>query len=364
MIGGLKIIKLALIYFFILLFIFYLFFTPSISKGEYHSGIIKPTCSFEVENSVDLNKCYILIVHKIGQRNPDTFANKSTIKVSLNETINFDSSLEYKILKSKVKSDQIPLIKYHNVAEPSFGSDGNIIFYSANHFAARSIQAKNWQYVNPSFDFRGNEYDIFGHPTGKIIDLFWADQRVIYDTNHKIFIWIRQGQIIKEGQSLHTNIDRLAVSKDALKWTAYDLRPRDIFSKFGISDAAFDYPEIVINNKYLYFTSSISNYNTHKVYGAIIRFSLNDLGNNTNVRYDAKLDLDVKSITPVDGANNPQYFGTHLSNDTSKMKVYSWKDNSNTTEEQIVKISAWNDIHNTEVLHHKIRLMVVRSPYK
>ena len=170
-----------------------------------------------------------MIVHKIDERNPDTFANKSTIKVSLNETTNFDSSLEYKILKSKVKSDQIPLIKYYNVAEPSFGSDGNIIFYTANHFAARSIQAKNWQYVNPSFDFRGNEYDIFGHPTGKIIDLFWADQRVIYDTNHKIFIWIRQGQIIKEGQSLHTNIDRLAVSKDALKWTAYDLRPRDIF---------------------------------------------------------------------------------------------------------------------------------------
>ena len=43
---------------------------------------------------------------------------KSTIKVSLNETTNFDSSLEYKILKSKVKSDQIPLIKYYNVAEP------------------------------------------------------------------------------------------------------------------------------------------------------------------------------------------------------------------------------------------------------
>ena len=86
--------------------------------------------------------------------------------------------------------------------------------------------------------------------------------------------------------------------------------------------------------------------------------------NNTNVRYDAKLDLDVKSITPVDGANNPLYFGTHLSNDTSKMKVYSWKDNSNTTKEQIVNISAWNDIHNTEYCPAKIRLMVVQSPYK
>ena len=77
MIGGLKIIKIALIYFFILLFIFYLFFTPSISKGEYYSGIVKPTCSFEFENSVDLNKCYIFKVLKIGLPNPDTFANKS-----------------------------------------------------------------------------------------------------------------------------------------------------------------------------------------------------------------------------------------------------------------------------------------------
>ena len=32
------------------------------------------------------------------------------------------------------------------------------------------------------------------------------------------------------------------------------------------------------------------------------------------------------------------------------------KDKSNTTEEQIVNISAWNDIHNTEYFYHKIRL--------
>ena len=193
--------------------------------------------------------------------------------------------------------------------------------------------------MDPSFDFQAaNGFDVHGTPIGKI-DLFWADQRVIYDTNHKIFIWIRQGYEIVEGTT-HTNIDRLAISKDAIKWTVYDLRPDHIFSHLGIREALFDYPEIVINNKYLYFTSSIIAFetqNTSKTYGSIIRFSLNDLGNETNAKYDAKLDRGVTSITPVDGSNNPVYFGTHLGNDTSKMKIYSWNDNSDSTKEKIVQ---------------------------
>jgi hypothetical protein len=333
---------------FLLFLTFYLIFTPSVAKGEYVSGIVKPrpNCNFEIQNSTGIDNCYTLSkTREVDTRSEDTFVNKSTTKIPLQETINMKSTHEYKILKSKVKSDSIPLDKYHNVAEPSFGSNGKIIFYTANHFAARSADARNWQYVNPSFDFRAkNGVDLLGHPIGKI-DLFWADQRAIYDTKHKIFIWVRQGIEIVEG-TLHTNIDRLAISKDALKWTVYDLRPRDIFWMFGIVDAVFDYPEIVINDKYLYFTSSIGVFDTSETYGSIIRFSLNDLGNNTNAKYDAKLDKDVNSITPVDGSKNPIYFGTHLRNDTSKMKIYSWKDNSNSTKEKIVRISAWNDIHN------------------
>ena len=286
-------------------------------------------------------------MRKVDTRNADIFVNESTVKTPTQETIHFSTTPEYKILISKVKSESIPVDKYYNVAEPSFASNGNIIFYTGNHFAARSTDTKNWLYVNPSFDFRAkNGVDMLGHPIGKI-DLFWADQRAIYDTNHKIFIWVRQGYEIIEG-TLRTNIDRLAISNDALKWTVYDLRPRDIFSKFGISDAVFDYPEIVINDKYLYFTSSIGVFDTSEIYGSIIRFSLSDLANKTNARYDAKLDRDVKSITPVDGSNDPVYFGTHLRNDTSKMKIYSWNDNSNSTKERIVQISAWNDIHNKD----------------
>ncbi|TLX89573.1 MAG: hypothetical protein E6K94_09720 [Thaumarchaeota archaeon] len=342
-----RIIKLIPAYF--ILLALYLLFASSNIKGEYYSDIIKPKCTFEIENSNEIDKCYISRVSKLPSENTNNFTNRSTIKVPLEETINFDSSREYKISKSQVKSDSIPLIQYYNVGEPSFGSDGHIIFYTGNHYAARSTQVENWQYVNSSFDFRGKQYDSSGHSTGKRMDLFWADQRVIYDTNHKIFIWIRQGQIVKEGLgSWKTNIDRLAISKDALKWTVYDVHPRDFFGNFGVTDAAFDYPEIVKNNKYLYITSSIIDRNTHNAYGSIIRFTLNDLGNNTNARFDAKLDRDVKSITPVDGANNPQYFGTHLPNDTSKMKIYSWNDNSNYAREQIVNISPWNDIHNLE----------------
>jgi hypothetical protein len=351
-------IKLSTALTFPLFLIFYFYFTTSIANGEtfvangeYSTGRVSPKCTFEIQNSSGIDNCYTLIptrkvVTETGD--PGEFVNKSTIKTPLQETIDFVSTDRYKTLKSQVKSQSIPLNKYHNVAEPSFGSNGKIIFYAGNHFAARSTDAKNWKYVNPSFDFRAvNGVDILGNPIGEI-DLFWADQRVIYDKAHKIFIWVRQGYETFE-ENTQTNIDRLAISKDAIKWTVYDLQPRDIFSMFGIRDALFDYPEIVINKKYLYFTSSIGVSGTPpQTYGSIIRFSLNELGNNTEAKYEAKLDREVKSITPVGGSKNPVYFGTHLINDTSKMKIYSWNDNSNSAKEKIVRISAWNDIHNRE----------------
>jgi hypothetical protein len=350
-------VKFSTVLTFVFSLIFFLFFTPSLAKGnsvateEYISGTVPHVCNFKIQNSTGLDDCYSSTKTRlVNKSSPDEFVNKSTIKTPPQETINMNPNHKYKILKSTVKSESIPLHKYDNVAEPSFGSNGKIIFYTANHFAARSIDGKKWQYVNSSFDFLAeNGIDDTGHSTGKKVDLFWADQRAIYDTKHKIFIWLRQGnETIEEDIGVRqTNIDRLAISKDARNWTVYDFRPSDIFW-VSLSEALFDYPEIVINGKYLYFTSSIIDIDTSETYGSIIRFSLNDLGNNTNARYDAMLDREVKSITPVDGSKNPVYFGTHLRNDTSKMKIYSWNDNSNTTNEKIVRISAWNDIHNKE----------------
>lgn len=348
--------------YFILCFLFFIFFNPndskgaSDSKGEYYSHAKRPDCSFKIENSNAIDKCYINKVYKLDPSNPNIYTNKTVVKVALNNSINFNNLNEYKISKSLVRSESIPMKNYSNVGEPSFASNGTIIFYAGNHYAARSTDGKNWHYVNPSFDFRGDEVDLHEQPTGKIIDLFWADQRVVYDENHQIFIWIRQGEIIREGQSLVTDIDRIAVSKDTINWTVYDLRPRDIFKDFGIRDAAFDYPEVIVNDKYLYFTSSVADFFTGKTYGAIIRFSLNDLGNHTTVNFDAKLDREVISITPVDGTSNPVYLGTHLPNDTSKMKIYSWTDNSNFTHEKIVNINPWNDIHNAEYCNTESKL--------
>jgi hypothetical protein len=351
-------VRFSILFTFLFIFIYYLIFTPSLAKGEsvateeYISGTLEPICNFEIQNSTGIDNCYSTIdTRPVNRSGAEEFVNKSTIKIAPQETINMNPH-QYKILKSKVKSESIPLRKYDNVAEPSFGSNGKIIFYTANHFAARSTDAKNWRFVNSSFDFLAeNGVDPSGDRNGKRIDLFWADQRVAYDVKHKIFIWIRQGiEIFEHTLGVHqTNIDRLAISKDAHNWTVYDFRPKDIFTMSGITDAIFDYPEIVVNNKYLYFTSSIGEFDTSETYGSIVRFSLNDLGNNTIVRYDAKLDRDVKQITPVDGSKNPVYFGSHLGNDTSKMKIYSWNDNSNSTEEKIVRISAWNDIHNNKI---------------
>jgi len=249
---------------------------------------------------------------------------------------------------SKVTSNSIPKYRYDNVGEPSFANNGSIVFYTGNHYAARSMDKTTWEYVDPFFDFKGNEIDFNWNPTYKILDLFWADQRAIFDSKHNLFIWLRQGEIKYLG-NVATNIDRLAVSKDLNTWTVYDLRPRIIFGNSGLIDPVFDYPELITNDKYLYLTSGVFDYGSNKNYGSIVRFSLNDLGNLTATDFTSKLDEEVKDITPVDGTQNPVYFGTHLPDNSSKMKIYSWEDNSNSTIEQYVNIQPWNDIHNSEI---------------
>ena len=253
----------------------------------------------------------------------------------------------------------MPQEKLDNVGEPSIASNGSYIFYTGNHYAAKSTIGNNWDYVDPSFDFKGILQSVnttSGNTTSgnaTEINLFEADQRTVYDHYHNMYIWIRLGKPFAEGQI--TNIVRLAISNDTVHWTAYDFIPIHIFTDPDIIDARFDYPEAVISKDYLYLTSSlVVGENCEKEYGTIFRISLDDLSNSLKrldptIPYHVILDRNVTAITPVDAAaGRTTYFGAHLKNN-SLMKLYEWKEDSNSFTNQSVHIAPWNDIHNLQI---------------
>ena len=219
-------------------------------------------------------------------------------------------------------------------------------------FAARSTIGGNWEYVDPSFDFRGVYTSNMTGGNRTDINLFKADQRSVYDPYHKMLIWIRLGEPFAEGQI--TNILRLAISNDTTNWIDYDFIPIHIFTEREIIDAQFDYPEVTISKNYIYLTSSlISGENCEKAYGTIFRISLNDLSNSldnldSSIPYYAMLDKNVTGISPVDGMSNTSaFFGGHIKNN-SLMRIYDWNEASNTVTNHTVSIAPWNDIHNEE----------------
>lgn len=322
------------------------------AREEYYSNrIIAPTCSYsyqtEHNNSIPQN-CYTQTSQIIDRSSRFVFSNESITKIPLNDSVTMHKPDDIGIFKSKVKSSSIPLERYDNVGEPSFASNGTLIFYTGNHYAARSIDGKNWQYVDPYLDFQAREIDPeSGNPTGRNMDLFWADQRTIYDPSHGIYIWVRQGQLFVYGGSL-TNIDRIAISKDTIHWTAYDIMPASILYETNIRQAYFDYPEIVIAKDSLFLTSSVIDDDSKKAYGLVFRFSLDDLSKFGQVHLDTMLDREVPWIAPVDGASDPMYFGTHLPNNkTHQMKLYEWNEGSARPATHTVSISPWNKIHNS-----------------
>jgi hypothetical protein len=252
----------------------------------------------------------------------------------------------------------MPQEKYDNVAEPSIASNGTYVFYTGNHFAAKSLIDGDWNYVDPSFDFKG-VLQRGNISSGNVtisneseINLFMADQRTVYDPYRNMFMWLRLGEPFAEGQI--TNILRLAISNDLVKWTVYDLVPISIFTNPDIIDATFDYPEVIISKEYLYLTSSlVVGEDCEKEYAVIFRIPLNELSNslknqNSQISYNAILDRNVTGIAPVDGGyNGSVFFGAHPRN-SSEMKIYEWKEDTNSISNQTVTIAPWNDIHNSK----------------
>ncbi|HET7283359.1 MAG TPA: hypothetical protein VFI70_01620, partial [Nitrososphaeraceae archaeon] len=74
----------------------------------------------------------------------------------MSPNVNFNGLHSAIIWKSKVQPLLMPHEKYDNVGEPSIASNGTYVFYTGNHYAAKSIIGQNWNFMDPSFDFKGH----------------------------------------------------------------------------------------------------------------------------------------------------------------------------------------------------------------
>lgn len=121
-------------------------------------------------------------------------------------------------------------------AETSVGSKGSTIFFIGNTYAARSTDGgKNWQYLDVNKDMQT-----------------CFDQYVLYNPQHKIFIWFRQGSVNEFDGTIK---DRVGVSRDTISWQMYDVIPSELNADWRYTE--LDYPNLALGDENLYRTTNM-----------------------------------------------------------------------------------------------------------
>ena len=249
-------------------------------------------------------------------------------------TINTSSSIShpslYRIASPLVHSDEIrDFIIYKNKTilppngndsifsvrlEPSGATDGNIFFVTGNFFTARSTDG------GTKWDFNDGEIKC-------------CDQDVIFDKNHKIFIYYLQGDW---NNDFSENNFTLSISTDAKKWSSYVISPHTVLGSTLGKNKWFDFPILSLTDKYLYIATDVMNENGSFDQAIILRISLDDLANlSPNPSFKYFYSQKTMNFAPVQGATNTMYFAGHLSN--SKMVIYKWTDTEDDPPERFIQ---------------------------
>ena len=274
---------------------------------------------------------------------------QSPSKINVTEEMDYDNRLELNntIVESykanNVLTKELVPIPRNNTCiknEPTVASNSSFIFYTGNHFASRSLDGgQQWNFIDPNVGFP-----------------FCCDQRVIYDPNHKLYVWYIQGEDEDKRDDDKSNYVRLAISTNLSNWTLYDFKAKNIDDR-KFQNIRMDYPHLVTDDNYLYFTTNIFNMNpdneTKLSKGSLIlRFDLAELSHFNGSKPVYFHDEEARTITPVKGAKSEMYFATFpeinsttgIPDDKKVIRIYQ------TNQSSIVKVQD-SEVHGFKKLN-------------
>jgi len=257
-------------------------------------------------------------------------SNSTGGNVSTTKIMNRSSAGSFRLFTSH---DNVPSDHRFFRNEPSVANNNSLVFYAGTFYAAISEDSgQRWTYINLDSEL---PYDC-------------CDQNLIFDPNHRIFIWTMMD--IPENHGTNVSNITIGISRNLFDWTMYNMT-RSMFNH-NWNDQAFDYPQAVISNDYLYITTNrFSNFLTEdqEFEGALIaRANLQLLADGAPISFKFVQYLTpVTTITPVHGASNEMYLATHLSYSTNdRMRIFKWRDGSNVVNWADRRIPEWTGLEN------------------
>jgi hypothetical protein len=211
-----------------------------------------------------------------------------------------------------------------NVGEPSVATNGRLVFYTGNWYAALSTDGgENFRYVDPA--------TAFPDPPGMH---FCCDQVVHYVRKIDTFVWLLQYSEDEQGE----NIQRLAFASTQEvrqgRWRIFDLRASDL----GLSTAFLDFPDLAVGANMLYLTTNAFEHEKW-VASTLIRFPLAGLATGKPTAQHT-ISRENFNFRVAQHCGQRVYWASHHT--TSSLRVFSWAEGAAQPSYTDVTLPKWN----------------------
>ncbi len=213
-----------------------------------------------------------------------------------------------------------------NVGEPSVAVNGDVVIYTGNWYAARSIDGgQTFQFLDP--------FTAFPDPPNLG---FCCDQVANYIASIDTFVWLLQYGP-KSGPEAD-NIQRLAfATTDEVRtghWHLFDITTKAL----GVTGQFLDFPDIAVGANSLYVTTNIFTPSGHSAGAAVVRIPIASISKR---RVTAKrfVSSTLNSFRVAQNCGSTAFFATHQ--DTSTLNVFTWEESQATPVSHVVEVARW-----------------------
>lgn len=213
-----------------------------------------------------------------------------------------------------------------NVGEPSVAANGDVVFYTGNWYAARSIDGgRTFEYLDP--------FKAFPDPPNLG---FCCDQVVNYIASIDTFAWLLQYGPTSGPQA--DNIQRLAfATTDEVKagqWHLFDITTKAL----NVPGQFLDFPDIAIGANSLYMTTNIFTPNGNSAGAAVVRIPIDSIKQG-QVTAQPFVSSSLNSFRVAQNCGSTAFFATHQ--DTSTLNVFTWDERQAAPVSHLVEVARW-----------------------
>jgi hypothetical protein len=204
------------------------------------------------------------------------------------------------------------------VCEPSVAAKGDLIVYTANHFAAFSTDGgQRFTYLSPWRAFRGIPYN------------FCCDQVIQYVPQIDMFVWSLQALSYQAQVILYATPENVRRGL----WKRLLFTPRNLRA----AGAQLDYTDMTFGTNMLYWSTNVFGDPEEGDISIVVRIPLAGLRRGNPLPRASKRRWGVRL---AQNSGTTGYFAAHV--DTSTLRVYSWDEAAEDPTFRDVTVPSWN----------------------